>query len=246
MGPCRYSAVPLISNGTRSLLILACLIAYDGPAAELSLQLGNNRSSVSVKSLLEFRDENLVRQGWDISCGAAALSTVLTYHLDAPFSELTIAVSILANTDPDIVKGRGGFSLLDLKRFAEAVGFTAKGFGGLSLDDLAKSSVPVILPVRIRGFDHFIIYQGRFAGRVHIADPAFGNTTFSEQNFEKIWPSGIGFFVQRKELNIWGKRILTPEHMGLLVPDLNYVYRLTRGAGSSPHTRRPRPTGMQQ
>jgi predicted double-glycine peptidase len=236
----------LIGNGTRILLVLACLIRCDGQAAELTLLLGDNRSSVSVKSLLEIRDENLVRQGWDISCGAAALSTILTYHLDAPYSELTIAVSILANTDPQSVKDRGGFSLLDLKRFAEAVGFTAKGFGGLSLDDLANSAVPVILPARIHGFDHFIIYQGRFAGRVHIGDPAFGNITFSEQNFAKIWPSGIGFFVQREGLDIWGGESLTPEHMGLVVPDLNYVYRLTRGGGPIPHTRRPQPTGILQ
>jgi len=234
----------LIIHGARTLLVLVCLIQCDGQAAEVTLGAGNNRSTVSVKSLLEIRDENLVRQGWDISCGAAALSTVLTYDFDAPFSELTIAVSILANTDPQTVKDRGGFSLLDLKRFAEAVGYTARGFGGLSLDDLAISSVPVILPVRIRDFDHFVVYRGRFAGRVLIGDPAFGNITFSEERFAKIWPSGIGFFVQHQGSGIWDGVGLEPEHMDLVVPNLNYVDRLMRGPGSRAYTRNPRPTGI--
>jgi uncharacterized protein len=225
------------------LLVLACMLCSVSGAAELGITAGANRSVVKVKSLLEIRDENLVRQGWDISCGAAALSTVLTYHFDSPYSELTIAVSILANTDPQVVKDRGGFSLLDLKRFAEAVGYTAKGFGGLSPDDLAKSTVPVILPVQIRGFDHFVVYKGRFAGRVHIADPAFGNLVFSEQQFTDLWRSGIGFFVQTADAAIWEGASLTPEEMNLVVPNLNYVHRVLRGAGPAPHTRRPRPTG---
>jgi len=224
--------------------VLVSLIQSSAQSAELNLTLGANRSTVSIKSLLEIRDEKLVRQGWDISCGAAALSTILTHHFDAPYSELTIAVSILANTDPQTVKDRGGFSLLDLKRFVEAVGFVAKGFGGLSLDDLARSTVPVILPVRIRNFDHFVVYRGRFAGRVLIGDPAFGNITFSEQQFAKIWTSNIGFFVQHQGTDVWEGAALAPEHMDLVVPNLSYVNRLIQDTGSKPHTRRPRPSGF--
>ena len=229
-------------RGLISLYLLLALVA-PGQAADLSSSLGERRGNLSVKSLVEIRDQNRVRQQWDLSCGAAALSTILTHHFGAEYSELTIAISILANTDPEKVQAAGGFSLLDLKRFAEAVGYSAKGYGGLTLTDLAESSVPVILPVRIRGFDHFVVYRGRFAGRVLIGDPAFGNLTLSEKRFAKIWRSGIGFFVTPPDSDAWTGEMMTPEEMGLVVPNLNYVNRLARGSGPNPLMRRPRPTG---
>ncbi len=223
---------------------VALALAAPGAAGDYSVVANGQRIRTRVKSLLEIRDQNLVRQGWDISCGAAALSTVLTYDFREPYTEATIALSILANTDPAKVRARGGFSLLDLKRFAEAVGYSARGYGGLSLGDLANSSVPIILPVRVKDFDHFVVYRGRYAGRVLVGDPAFGNLTLSERRFAEIWSSGIGFFVAPPDAEIWGGEPLAPETMNLTVPDLNYVERLLREGGITPTTRRPQPTGM--
>ncbi len=225
-------------------LLISCSLSFSR-AEEISIRSNGQRIATQVKSFLEIREQNLVRQGWDISCGAAALSTVLTYDLGTPYSEATIAVSILSNTDPNKVRERGGFSLLDLKRFADAVGYSAKGYGGLSLDDLAESTVPVILAVRIRDFDHFVVYRGRFAGRVLIGDPAFGNITLSEERFARIWPSGTGFFVHRTDSDVWSGESLAPEEMDLSIPDLNYVDRLTRSGASSRFTRKPRQSGFQ-
>lgn len=217
-----------------------CLIPLS--AAEIALSPEGGRITSRVKSFLEIREQNLVRQGWDLSCGAAALSTVLTHDFNTPYTEATIAASILANTDPKMVRERGGFSLLDLKRFAEAVGYSAKGYSGLTLDDLAKSTVPAILAVKIRDFDHFVVFRGRFAGRVLIGDPAFGNLTLSEQRFLKLWSNGIGFFVLEAGKEFWEGEPLSPETMNLAVPNLNYVYRKLRGGGPAPATRRPRAT----
>jgi predicted double-glycine peptidase len=182
------------------------------------------RLSARVVSFLEMRERNLVRQGWDISCGAAAHSTVLSHHFGTPYSEATIAVSILANTDPDRVRERGGFSLLDLKRFAEAVGYSADGYANLTLEDLAAANVPAILPVRIRNLDHFVVFRGRVAGKVLIGDPAFGNLTLSEKAFARIWTNGIGFLVASSadSAPTWRSQ----DAIALTVPDLNYVYRL--------------------
>jgi predicted double-glycine peptidase len=202
----------------------------------VGISTGAQRLETRVLSLLELRDQNLVRQGWDISCGAAALSTVLTHHYSAPYSEATIAVSILANTDPERVRARGGFSLLDLKRFAEAVGFSAEGYADVTLDDLVESGLPVILPVRIRDLDHFVVFRGFVAGRVLIGDPAFGNLTLSERRFEKIWTSGIGFFVEPAD----GARPewRPDEAVSLTIPDLQYVYRFGATVDPVPATRR--------
>lgn len=216
----------------------------DSIAREVVVPLGQQRLLVPAKSLLEIRDQNLVRQGWDISCGAAALSTILTYDFDTPYSEATIAVSILANSDPEKVKARGGFSLFDLKSFAEAVGYTAKGYADLTLDDLALSSVPAILPVRIRGLDHFVVYRGQYAGRVRLGDPAFGNITLSARSFEEIWRSRIGFFVTAKGTDFDDGQPLSIDKLNMTVPDLNYVERLLNGNPIVPYTRRPRPGGV--
>lgn len=233
--------------GHRSKLATAALLAAVLCAISSHVSAGQNiigrdssRISVPVKSFRELREEKLVRQGFDISCGAAALSTILTFDFDAPYSEATIALSILSNSDPDKIRSRGGFSLLDLKRFAEAVGFSAKGFAGLTLDDLAESAVPVILGVRIRGFDHFVVYRGRFAGRVLIGDPAFGNLTLSEEQFAAIWTSGIGFFILQPGEEIWKGDLLTPEQLSLTLPNLNYVHRVALNKRPNAVTRRSR------
>ena len=223
---------------------LLLVMASIATAGDVVIPLGQQRLTTSVKSLLEIRDQNLVRQGWDISCGAAALSTILTYDFGKPYSEATIAVSILANGDPELVKARGGFSLLDLKQFAEAVGYTAKGYGDLTLDDLAMSSVPAILPVRIRDLDHFVVYRGQYAGRVRLGDPAFGNITLSADRFEKIWQSRIGFFVTPKGTDFTNGQPLSTDKLNLTVPDLNYVERLLISKPIVPFTRRPRPIGI--
>lgn len=219
-------------------LALGCCSLAPFAAAEVAVPVaaGGERVLTRVRSLLELRDRNLVRQGWDISCGAAALSTVLTYDFGTPYSEATIAVSILANTDPERVRARGGFSLLDLKRFAEAVEFKAEGYSGLTLDDLAASGLPAILPVQIRGLDHFVVFRGRVAGKILIGDPAFGNLTLSERRFGQIWPSGIGFFVESATGE--GPAWRPDEAVALTVPDLGFVYRFGAVMRPVPSTRR--------
>ncbi len=227
-------------------LFVACVLlqfatlalADQSQGSAVTIRPNKSMLTAKVRSFRDLREQQLVRQGWDISCGAAALSTILTYDFDSPYSEATIALSILSNTDPAKIKERGGFSLLDLKRFVEAVGYVGKGFAGLTLDDLAGSNVPVILGVRIRDFDHFVVYRGRFANRVLLGDPAFGNLTLSEERFAEIWPSGIGFFIVEPGAEIWGGDVLEPEQLSLTIPDLSYVHRLTQNIRSNPFTRR--------
>jgi predicted double-glycine peptidase len=145
-----------------------------------------------VRSLLELRNDKLVRQHWDLSCGAAAVATLMTYQLGAPVTEREAALGMLHATDVGRVRARLGFSLLDLKRFAASRGFAADGYGGLSLDELVAMA-PVIAPMRVRGFGHFVVVRGRRGDRLLLGDPAFGNRTMSTDAFEQAWSSRIGF-----------------------------------------------------
>ena len=148
-----------------------------------------------VQSLKEIRNDGVVRQKWDISCGAAALSTLLTYQFKDNTPETDIVVWMLHRTDPARVRERHGFSLLDMKHFAQARGYTAEGFSDMSIDELASQKAAVIVPIRLKGFDHFVVVKGVVDGRVFLADPGFGNVTMKADRFQKLWKNGIVFIV---------------------------------------------------
>lgn len=148
-----------------------------------------------VLSLKEIRNEGVVRQKWDISCGAAALSTLLTYQFKDNTPETDIVVWMLHRTDAARVKERHGFSLLDMKHFAQARGYSAEGFSDMSIDELTSQKSAVIVPIRLKGFDHFVVVKGITDGRVFLADPGFGNVTMKVDRFQKLWKNGIVFIV---------------------------------------------------
>src|SRR5262245_47896181 len=112
----------------KSLLCLFMGIAFVGGAlAEapkdtmVAIRTAQTRYSRGVVSFYELRQAKLIRQTWDTSCGAAALSTVLTYDVGVPASEYAVASMILRGADPQRVRQRGGFSLLDLKHLVESI-----------------------------------------------------------------------------------------------------------------------------
>lgn len=152
-----------------------------------------------VRSLLEMRREGVVVQQWDTSCGAAALATVLTYGFKDPVSERAVAQAMLRRTDPLRVKVRGGFSLLDLKRFVEGRGYAAAGFRKVSLEELLAMQSPIV-PIDEHGDPHFVVVRGLREGKLDVADPAFGNRIMSVERFTAAWQDGIAFVVT------WEKR----------------------------------------
>src|SRR5687767_2728548 len=167
-----------------SLVCFACHAIALGPAP--------------VRSLSEIRQEKVVIQEWDTSCGAAALATLLQYQHGLYDSEKQIAEAMLRVTDPLKVKVRGGFSLLDLKRYADARGLEGVGYMNVDLDDLIEMA-PAVVPVIARGYPHFVVVRGRADGKILIADPAFGNRTMDVDVFERAWHGNIGFIVRRRD-----------------------------------------------
>lgn len=179
--------------------------------------------SKNIRSLKEIRAEGVVRQRWDVSCGAAALSTLLTYDYKDNTPETSIVVWLLHRVDAARVRARGGFSLLDLKNFANARGYHAEGFSGMTIQDLALEKTSVIVPMRLKGFDHFIVVKAIVAGHVVIADPGFGNMTMRVDRFEKLWKDGIVFEVQPPNEKMIGERQLSIASR--MVPDQTVIDR---------------------
>jgi predicted double-glycine peptidase len=160
-----------------------------------------------VRSLLEMRRANVVIQEWDLSCGAAALATLLKYQHGEPITEKELAIAMMKRDEymknPQLIQLREGFSLLDLKRNVDARGYEGVGYGKLQLDDLVAKA-PVLVPIRTKGYNHFVVFRGMRGGRVLLADPAWGNRTMSVDEFTDLWidyPSlgRIGFEIKRKD-----------------------------------------------
>jgi hypothetical protein len=116
--------------------------------------------------------------------------------LGDPTPESAVVVSILRRADPVRVRSRGGFSLLNLKQYLERRGYESAGYAELTLSDLEQFEVPPIVPVHVKGYDHFVVFRGRYGDRVVLADPAFGNLTMSATRFQELWKEGIGFVVK--------------------------------------------------
>lgn len=203
---------------------LASLVLFPAPVhAQMSGDVTGVQGVKNIRTLKAIRNEGVVRQRWDMSCGAAALSTVLTYDFKDDTPETAIVVWILHRVNPVRVQARGGFSLLDLKHFAEARGYHAEGFSGMSIDDLAAQKVSVITPIRLKGFDHFVVVKGVVNGRVIVADPGFGNLTMEADQFQKLWKNGIAFIVHPPDDRMIGeKRVLTASQ---LLPDKTLISR---------------------
>src|SRR6185312_4196016 len=175
----------------RRTMLIACLAASACAPEQYARR--------QVYSLLEARHENTVVQAWDISCGAAALATLLTYGHHYPVSEREVAAAMLERTSTDKVRRQLGFSLLDLKHYAIARGFQADGYGDLTLSDLNQFG-PSIVPIEVRGgMSHFVIYRGSVGDRVFLTDPAWGNRTMTLDQFQRIWEGRIGFKVADRD-----------------------------------------------
>lgn len=160
-----------------------------------------------VRSLLEIRRDNVVIQEWDLSCGAAALTTVLNQQFGDPAEEKEIAKALISRREyidnPKLVQVRQGFSLLDLKRVAEGRGYVGTGYGKMTVGDLVERA-PVLVPIMANGYNHFVIFRGQMADRVLVADPAFGNYTMPARKFENAWIEypefgKVGFVVSARD-----------------------------------------------
>lgn len=210
-------------TGTLAILLASVSLFPCALAQQLPLDTGPQGASKNIRTLKDIRGEGVVRQKWDMSCGAAALSTLLTYDFKDNTPETAIVVWILHRVDPVRVRARGGFSLLDLKRFAQARGYHAEGFTGMSIEELASQKTSVIVPIRLKGFDHFIVVRGIADGRVNIADPGFGNITMKVDRFQTLWKEGIVFVVHPPtDLMITEKK---PMMASRLVPDATIIQR---------------------
>ena len=158
----------------------------------LSAQIGIGGSGLRVdrplQSLKDLRDQNLVKQRFDYSCGAAALATLLRYGFGDDVTERQILTDLFNQlSDEQKRTARSvGFSLLDLQRVAQTRGYAAEGFK-LEPGQLPKLGGPVIVFIEPRGYKHFAVLRGIRGDRVYLADPSRGNIRMPIHTFLASW-----------------------------------------------------------
>ncbi|WP_049824359.1 C39 family peptidase [Desulfurivibrio alkaliphilus] len=140
----------------------------------------------TARSWVEIRDQQVVRQHYDYSCGAASLATILHHYYGETVAEKDVVEFWLQQRAQEQREAEPMMSFSDLQQYAATLGYRAAGLA-LSLDSLAQLRRPAILYLEVRGRGHFTVYRGLDQRFVHLADPSFGNQRLKVERFQQLF-----------------------------------------------------------
>lgn len=177
---------------TLSLLLAASL--FGSATAQAGwVTIPGSSMAVKVSSIKERQFRTTVRQRYDYSCGSAALATLLTYHYHDPVSEEKVFQAMWQRGDQEKIR-REGFSLLDIKQYLEARGYSADGYEA-PLDKLARVGIPAIALIRDNGYNHFVVIKGVNKSQVAVGDSSLGARLIPRDEFQKMLLNKILFVI---------------------------------------------------
>ena len=158
-----------------------------------------------VKSYIEFKNEGMIRQEFDYSCGSSSLATILKFFFNEKITEKEVLDWVLEKKGlidknckdkkkekckvkklEELEEKDFKLSFFDLAEFAKEKGYKAVALA-LNLDELRKLKVPAIAFVKIRRNEHFTVYKGMDKKFVYLADPSFGNIKVRIGKFEEMF-----------------------------------------------------------
>ena len=140
----------------------------------------------SVETLKERRLRQVVHQSVDFSCGAATVATILQYYYGQPVTEQDAILGMFSVGNRDKIRQRG-FSLLDMKNFAEKLHYKAVGYKIKEIDKLKELKIPVIALIDTQSYKHFVVIRKVTDDYVYLSDPSWGNRRMKLNDFEKVW-----------------------------------------------------------
>ncbi len=175
----------------------------------------------------ELRDQNVVKQQLDMSCGAAALTSLMSLYYGEKTTEKEI-LGILqfridkATDEERARKKKNGFSLFDLKFAAQLKGYDAAGFR-LTLEQLRQLKAPVIVYVEPFGYHHFAVLRGIAGDRVFLADPSRGNMSLTIAQFADEYGGVIFALAKEGEEDILKYPLALSRSDDYVRPDLHRI-----------------------
>ncbi len=157
-------------------LFLVCKSIF----ADYLLHTLQQATEIQVKSWKELRDEGVEKQDLDYSCGSSAVATILRsyYGIEVYEKDILKEVERLGNEE--------SASFSDLQDAVKLFGFTATGIA-TDIDTLKTIKIPALLYLKYRNQDHFSVLRGISDSHVLLADPSWGNRTFTIHKFSRSW-----------------------------------------------------------
>ncbi|EGK1134271.1 peptidase C39 [Campylobacter upsaliensis] len=136
-----------------------------------------------VKSYQEIKNEKIIRQNYEESCGAASLATLINILDDSNLTEL------------DLLKAMSGqqlytdmVSFADLNDAVKKLGFQSKSY---KIDrKILESIMSVPILVKIEDdprFPHFVVIINHKGNYLQIFDPSYGEYISSKREFYSVW-----------------------------------------------------------
>jgi hypothetical protein len=203
----RFS-MPQCGLRAAAVIVASCLVFGTEREVKAQERASTNRAPIRdpdhtfrryVKSWLELRNQNIVMQQRDYSCGAAALATLIRYHWGESATETQLLREVIRMLTPEEMKERiqNGLALTDLRRVAVRIGYLAT-IGRLDFEKLRQSKVPLIVGIVVDDFDHFVVYRGTDGYYVYLADPVRGNVRTPIPKFLEQWQKNLALVVVKR------------------------------------------------
>jgi len=166
-------------------------IGTDGASAQdgrAPIRDPDHEFQLHINSWKELKQRNVVMQNREYSCGAAAMATVLRYYWGDAVKEENVLSTLMQMLTPEEIKDRvkNGLAISDLRRTAVKMGYQAT-IGTMSFEKLAAARVPLVVPIRLKKYNHFVVFRGVVDGRVYLADPIRGNVRPTISEFCSQW-----------------------------------------------------------
>ena len=136
-----------------------------------------------VKSYQEIKNEKVVRQNYEESCGAASLATLINTLDDNNLTELDLLKTMSGQKlYTDMV------SFADLNDAVKKLGYESKSYkvDRKILENII--SVPILVKIEDDPhFPHFVVIINHKGNYLQILDPSYGEYISSKREFYSVW-----------------------------------------------------------
>jgi uncharacterized protein len=204
--------------------LLLCLMGTSVCAQDTSPPIRDpeHRIQRAVKTWKELKQQNVVMQRRDFSCGAAALATLIRYYWGDNVSEQTFLLALDKILTPTETRDRiqNGLTITDLRRAAVRTGYQAS-LGELTFQKLTESKVPLIVGITVRDYKHFVVYRGTDGELVYLADPIRGNIRIPASEFQEQWQENAVLVVAKPDEKIKESSSLSVRFEEIFLGELN-------------------------
>jgi uncharacterized protein len=171
------------------LFAFLCALATEGTQAQIIIQTPQTTGIVAGRSWKALRDDRVVKQDTDYSCGAASVATILHEFYGKALTEADVLKLLPEQDFEELFKAKKvpSYSFADLQAIMPQLGMKALGLA-VSYEQLAKLKIPVVVHFPdIRGQGHFSVLRGISDTHVRLGDPSWGNRLMSKDQFLEIW-----------------------------------------------------------